>query len=36
MTSFSPQVLKTNQFSVTKHQKVTRAKHGDGGLPGEE
>lgn len=28
------QVLKTNQFSVTKHKKVSRAQHGDSGLPG--
>ena len=29
------QVVKTNQFSVTKHQKISRAQHGDTGLPGE-
>ena len=30
----SAQVLQTNQFSVTKHKKISRAQHGDSGLPG--
>jgi hypothetical protein len=32
--NISGSVLKTNQFSVTKHKKVSRAQHGDSGLPG--
>ncbi|MEE6511797.1 hypothetical protein FKM82_018583 [Ascaphus truei] len=31
---FSPQVLRTNQFSVTRHEKIANGLIGDQGLPG--
>lgn len=31
---FLPQVLRTNQFSVTRHEKVANGLLGDQGLPG--
>lgn len=33
-TPFLSQVLRTNQFSVTRHEKVANGLMGDQGLPG--
>jgi hypothetical protein len=34
LAPFPPQVLRTNQFSVTRHEKVANGLLGDQGLPG--